>query len=196
MSSEVRERILDTASRLFYAEGIRAVGIDRIVAESGVAKMSLYNHFRSKDELVVAHLERRHERWKEWFHHALSKQTLQPGEHVLAFFDALGEWLQQNHFRGCPFINASLELVNPKHPARRVADRHRAYVRDFIADQLRADGIAPSGLLVDQLILLMDGAVTGSVMGGVDAARRAAQMAQTVIQAYRRLQEGDNPSPK
>ncbi|AEJ40472.1 TetR family transcriptional regulator [Sulfobacillus acidophilus TPY] len=196
MSSEVRERILDTASRLFYAEGIRAVGIDRIVAESGVAKMSLYNHFRSKDDLVVAHLERRHECWKEWFQAALSKRTIQPGEHVQALFDALGEWIWQNNARGCPFINATLELADPNHPAQSVADRHRAFVRDFIAEQLRADGIPPAQQLVDQLSLLMDGAIIGSVMGSVDATRRAAQMADEVIRAYRHDPQRNNPEPK
>lgn len=181
MSSAVRERILDTASRLFYQEGIRAVGIDRVVAESGVAKMSLYHHFGSKDDLVVEHLKRRHERWAQWFHEAIDQRLSDGRGHVEAFFDALGEWIDLQNHRGCPFINATLELVDHNDTARHVVDQHRAFVREFLSQQLEADGVSPTETLLSQLNLLIDGAIIGSVMGNVEAIPLAGAIADQIV---------------
>src|SRR5512146_2036779 len=96
-----RERILATAAELFYREGVRAVGVGRIADEAQVAKMSLYYHFRSKDDLVVAWLERRDTAWMGWLEGAVESA----GGGVLAVFDALREWFEQPDFRGCAFVN-------------------------------------------------------------------------------------------
>lgn len=197
MPSEVRERILDTASRLFYQEGFRAVGIDRVVAESGVAKMSLYHHFGSKDDLVVEHLKRRQDLWTQWFHEAM-EQRLEDGRgHVAAFFDALAEWINLQNQRGCPFINATLELVDYNHPARRVVDQHRAFVREFLSQQLEADGVRPTETLLSQLNLLIDGAIIGSVMGNGAAIRQAGAIAGQIVRHQCGLSRpvGDSVSP-
>lgn len=184
MASEVRERILDTASRLFYQEGIRAVGIDRVVTESGVAKMSLYHHFGSKDELVVEHLKRRHDRWIEWFQDAVKEPLGGDCGHVESFFDALCQWIELQNQRGCPFINAALELADRNHAARRVVDQHRTFVREFLSEQLRADGVNPAETLLSQLNLLIDGAIIGSVMGNVEAIRQASAVAAQVVRHW------------
>src|SRR5690242_13103389 len=106
-----RDRILDTAYDLFSRHGIRAVGVDRIIAESGVAKMSLYRHFPSKDDLVIAFLDTRHERWAEaWLATELERRTDTPTGRLLAMFDLLGEWFAREDFEGCSFVKVMLEF--------------------------------------------------------------------------------------
>jgi AcrR family transcriptional regulator len=105
-----RERILDTAYELFSHNGIRAVGIDRIVAESGVAKMSLYHHFPSKDDLVLAFLELRMERWtRGWLEAEIERRAETPRERLLAVFDVFDEWFHESDFEGCSFILTLME---------------------------------------------------------------------------------------
>jgi AcrR family transcriptional regulator len=136
--ASVLERLLDTATRLFYAEGIRAVGIDRILAESGVAKSSMYVHFRTKEDLVVAYL-RAHSRWfREHLTGYLAERGLTDAEAVLAVFDFMGFGFSDPEFRGCAFVNAAVEY--PAHPGIRtaVAD-HRAWLADLFTELLPAD---------------------------------------------------------
>lgn len=121
-----RDRILETAARLFYQDGFRATGIDKIIAESGVAKMSLYRHFASKDELIAAFLDRRHEFWMRWFVEEVEARFAQRAElSVLA--EALGEWFAQEDFRGCAFINVLAEAGStgsPGHVQQAVSHKH------------------------------------------------------------------------
>ncbi|MGT2433728.1 TetR/AcrR family transcriptional regulator [Cupriavidus basilensis] len=118
-----RERILDTAARLFYQDGLRATGIDKIIAESGVAKMSLYRHFASKNELISAFLDRRHDNWMAWFEQDVEARfAATPGLEVIA--DALADWFTDGEFRGCAFINAVAE-AGPQARARRSSNRWR-----------------------------------------------------------------------
>ena len=192
MSSTVRDRILDTASQLFHREGFRAVGIDRIVAESDVAKMSLYKHFPSKDDLIVAYLERRHNRWVEWFQTAADRCHT-ANSHMEAFFAALSGWIDRQEGRGCPFINASLELTDPSHPARHVVAEHRAFVRQFVAEQLTADGRTPTAALLEAIGILVDGANVRSAMGIPDAAQTAARLAQQIVDQARPSESPTHP---
>src|SRR5262245_14474873 len=115
-TSEARRRILETADRLFYQDGIRAVGIDRIIAEAGVAKMSLYNHFPSKDDLILAVLKHREEGVLGFFRSAMERHAKRAKHPLRAFFAALKEWFELTGFRGCPFQNAAVELADPSHP--------------------------------------------------------------------------------
>ncbi|NQV24896.1 MAG: TetR/AcrR family transcriptional regulator, partial [Rhodopirellula sp.] len=112
--SGARERIVEAADRLFYAEGIRAVGIDRIIAEAGVAKMSLYNHFSSKDDLVLAVLQFRDEKITRYFESTIQKHVDDGSDRLNAFFSALKGWFESKGFRGCAFINAVVELADSK----------------------------------------------------------------------------------
>jgi len=124
-TSDARHRILDTADRLFYAEGVRAVGIDRIIAESGAAKMTLYSHFRSKDELILAVLQYREEQFTAWFARAMERHVEAGEGRLSALFAALKEWFETPTFRGCSFINASLELADPGHPGSAFVRQHK-----------------------------------------------------------------------
>src|ERR1700712_3065240 len=103
------ERVVATANRLFYEEGIRAVGVDRITAEADVSKATLYTHFRTKDDLVVNYLRDRSREWQDFVRGELPQRGATPDERILAIFDLLGEWFVAPGYRGCPFINAEAE---------------------------------------------------------------------------------------
>lgn len=163
-SSEARSRVLETADRLFYQEGIRAVGIDRIVAEAGVAKMTLYHHFPSKDELILATLRHREERVMEFFRSALARHGELGKDPIQSFFAAFEEWLSSGGFRGCAFQNAAVELADPDHPGARFAREHKlrfsALLRGLVAETLGKE--APE--LVPRIALLVEGAIVTAVV--------------------------------
>lgn len=154
----VRDRILDTATELFYQEGVRAVGVDLIVERSGVAKTSLYRHFRTKDDLVAAMLERDDAQyWKRW--DRVAAEIKDDAEQEL---EAEVEWIARDiaepSYRGCPFINVATEFPSPDHPARAVAVRHKCELRRRILALLKRIGALRPAELTDQLVLVIDGA--------------------------------------
>jgi AcrR family transcriptional regulator len=127
-----RERILLTAHDLFYREGIRATGIDRVIAESGVTKVTFYRHFPSKNHLILEFLEYRHQRWMAWFTNALTRH----GDEINALVPALAEWFRGQNFRGCAFINSVGELGGTLPEVVDIAFRHKQDVADVIASLL------------------------------------------------------------
>ena len=127
----MRERILDAAFGLFYQGGIHATGIDRVIEVSGVAKMTLYKYFPSKQDLVLAVLERRDLEWMAWFEQRVTTLAGAPNHRLLVLFDALSEWFHEESFSGCAFINACAEFAAPEHPAHQLAARHVNAVRDY-----------------------------------------------------------------
>lgn len=173
-----RERILDAASTAFYRRGIGAVGVDAVVAEAGVAKATLYHHFRSKDELVVAFLRRRDERWRDWLRAAVERLAPDAGGRPLAVFDALGEWFASDDFRGCAFINAAAEIADPAHPARTAVEDHKRLLGDYLAEILREAGAADPATDAGALLLLVEGAIVSALIerdaASAARARRAA----------------------
>lgn len=189
----VKDRILATASELFYAEGVQNVGIDRIIAESGVAKMSLYNHFKSKDALIAAWLQQQDQSWRTWFEAAVERLATQPEERVLAIFDALGECFSQPDFRGCAFLNSAVELVNPEHPGYQVSLDHQQAIFEYILSVVEAANLPNPEKLTQQLIILMEGATVVAMMQrNSKAAETAKQAAATLIAAsqYSNCQDG------
>lgn len=182
-----RDDLIEAALRLFYTHGFHATGIDRILAESGVAKMTLYKHFRSKDELVLAALRRRDEQFRNWLMSAIEKATPNPRDRLLALFDALDDWfngraLSTLGFRGCAFIKAASEYDNPDHPVRRACAEHKRLIVDYLRNLAVAAGAADPDELAEQLALLKEGAiVTSQVRSMPDAAREAKDIARTLI---------------
>lgn len=175
--SAARERVLKTASRLFHREGIRAVGVDRIAAEADVGKMTLYRHFATKDELVVAVLEGRDGPARAALEAAMEHAGDDPRARLLAPFAMLEPWFASRGFRGCPFMNASLELrepTHPPHPARAVARRHKAATRDVLAVAAGAADLADAEALADQLAVVFDGAIAQAQMRDPAVVARAA----------------------
>jgi AcrR family transcriptional regulator len=168
-------RILDTVDRLFYGQGIRAVGVDTIAEKVGISKRTLYNHYPSKDELITAYLARRIQLG------GYSDQP--PAEQILGEFDRLERSFAKSGFRGCAFVNAVAELKQPKHAANKIAlafkEQRRMWFRELLS---RLDVADPDGLSM-QLLLLVDGAIAGALVRGDPKVARAAQKAAAVLLA-------------
>lgn len=162
------ERILDTAGRLFYTRGFQAVGVDLIVAESGVAKMTLYRHFPSKDDLIVAYLERSDVLFWRWLKGEVAG-TADPREKLLGAFEALEALAVRPSCVGCPFQATAAEFPDPASAAHRVALTHKEKVRAWFRELAEAAGLAKPAELADQLLLLMDGAWVAARMFGPDS---------------------------
>jgi AcrR family transcriptional regulator len=151
-----RDRLLDTADRLFYADGVHAVGIDRVLEQSGVAKGSLYYNFGGKDDLVRTYLQNRHAKWAARIDAALASAAT-PAEAVLAVFDALGDLFAEPGFRGCAFINAAAEA--PAGSVEELAAKDfRVWLHELFGTLLAEAGYRDAGKLTAQLVLLYDGA--------------------------------------
>jgi AcrR family transcriptional regulator len=159
---DVRRRILDTACELFYRRGVRAVGVDLVVAEAGVAKTSLYRHFRTKDELITAFLAREDEDfWATWDRAAEGHADDAAGE-LAAHLDWIGERIGRPHYRGCPQLNVAAEFPDSDHPARRVAAAHKRELRRRLEGIAARLGARRPDELGGQLSLLVNGAFVSS----------------------------------
>jgi AcrR family transcriptional regulator len=177
-TSEARQRILETADRLFYEEGVRAVGIDRIIAEADVAKMTLYAHFPSKDDLILAVLRHREASVLAFFGSAIERHNRKARNSLRAFFAALKEWFETPGFRGCAFQNAAVELADPKHPAAEFVRGHKQRFGEFLRG-LVVEAVGKSAAKVAPAVaLLVEGAIVTAVIQGspdpADVAREAA----------------------
>ncbi len=182
-ASTARERILATAERLFYRDGFRAVGVDTIIAQSGVAKMTLYRHFPSKDDLIAAYLERSNERFWAWFDPLVAGRE-DPREALEAVFDGVAELAVSPHCLGCTFVGAAAEFPEPDHPGHRVATAHKRALLARLHALARAAGARNPRALAEELLLLMDGAWSAArVFGPANHAGQAAQAARALIAA-------------
>lgn len=165
----MKERILETADRLFYAQGIRAVGVDTIAAEIGISKRTLYNHFPSKDALIVAYLRRRNLQ--------TPASDREPADLILRSFDRLERSFGMQTFRGCPFVNAVAELGEGEHEAKTVALEFKLGREAWFHEQLVRLGVRAPDLLATQLAILVDGAIATNLVRGDPAMARAAKAA-------------------
>ena len=171
-TSDVRQRILDTASTLFYERGVRAVGVDLVVDASGVAKTSLYRHFRTKDDLIVAFLEREDlEFWDLWDEVA-ARHAGDPVAELEAHMRWIGKRLARANYRGCPQINVAAEFAEADHPAREVAGQHMQALRKRLTVLARGLGAVRPNDLAAQLCLLVNGAFASATLLAPDEATR------------------------
>jgi AcrR family transcriptional regulator len=169
----MQERILDTAGRLFYGQGIRAVGVDTIAAETGISKRTLYNHFPSKDELILAYLSR---------HFLEPKASDRPLlEQILRYFDKLESWFATDTFRGCPFVNAVAELGDPTHPGTQMAVAYKERRRLWLRDALTQLNVEDPDTLATQVAILVEGAIIAALVRGDPGMARAAKAAARVL---------------
>jgi AcrR family transcriptional regulator len=169
----MQERILDTAGRLFYGQGIRAVGVDTIAAEIGISKRTLYNYFPSKDELIVAYLSR---------HFIQAKASDRPLlEQILRYFDWLERWFASDTFRGCPFVNAVAELGDPTHPGAKMAVAFKEQRRLWLRDALTRLNVADPDGLATQVAILVEGAIIAALIRGDPGMAGAAKAAARVL---------------
>jgi len=182
MGETGRERILETAYELFSRQGTRAVGVDTIIAGSGVAKMTLYRNFASKDQLILAFLERREERWtRAWLQASVEDRADAPAERLLAIFDVFGEWFARDDFEGCSFINVMLEVTDCEHPVRQASVRHLAAIRGFLAELAAAAGVRDVDNFARQWHILMKGSIVAAAEGDPEAAARAREIGRLLL---------------
>jgi AcrR family transcriptional regulator len=180
-----RERVLATAYELFSRHGTRAVGVDRIIAESGVAKMTLYRNFASKDELIMAFLERRDALWtRAWLQAEVERRAATPGGRLLAIFDTFGEWFAVEGFEGCSFINVMLELPEAGNPVREACVRHLAEIRRFLAGLAAAAGVADTETFARQWHILMKGCIVAAGEGDATAAAAARELGSLLLERH------------
>lgn len=182
MALSKREQLIETALVLFNRVGYHATGIDRILAESGVAKMTLYNHFKSKDELIVAALESRFAEIRQRLDFA--RANLAPRDAVLGAFDGLQQWLERDDFCGCPFLSAAAEFADREHPVHQQAAAQKRYFVAYFADALQRLGVAQPEVLARQLQFLFEGAVEmAHVLGPGRQAAEAKAAALVLVDA-------------
>jgi len=169
--SEAKQRLLEAADRLFYQDGIRSVGIDRVIAEAGVAKMTLYTHFPSKDDLILAVLQYREERVLEFFRSAMERHAARSKNKLRAFFAALQDWFESPGFRGCAFQNAAVELADPAHSATKFVRNHKQRFAEMLRELVEESIGKGAAKLGPAIALLVEGAImTAVVQGRPDAA--------------------------
>lgn len=177
----VREQILATACDLFYREGVHAVGVDTVIAQAGVAKSSLYRHFRTKDDLIAAYLQVEDDAfWQQW-DAAAGVGGDPPEERLAAVLAWIGRKIAAAGFRGCPQLNAAAEFPDPEHPARRVAGAHRTELRRRLAELVHQLDVAEPELVTDQLWLLVEGSFANyDLIAGRDPAALLADAAAAI----------------
>jgi AcrR family transcriptional regulator len=182
-ATSVRERLLFTAAGLFYREGIRAVGIDRIIAESGTAKASFYRHFKSKEDLVLAYLYLRHDMWMRWFSSRLQRACEQRGRSFERVAEVLGEWFVEPDFRGCAFINVLAEGV-PTGEVLSLVQSHKADLQDALL-ALARELSHPSPLAAaEEALMIVEGAILRAQM------THESSVVTTARRLFRRLEAG------
>jgi AcrR family transcriptional regulator len=181
-AKSARTRILEAAAYLFYREGIRAVGVDAVIAHSGVAKMSLYRNFASKDELVAAFLEYRNEIYWGWWDKVVARHPSDPRAQIRAIFEAVGKRTAHPDYRGCPFINTAVEFPDSGHPGRVVALANKHELRSRLRGLAEAAGAHDPAMLADQLLLVLEGTyVSGQTIGAEGVGQRAAAAAADAL---------------
>jgi AcrR family transcriptional regulator len=180
---KARDRVLQTAYALFCRYGVQAVGVDRIIAQAGVAKMTLYKHFRSKEDLVVSALDLREERWTHgWLEVGIDQRGGTPQARLLAVFDLLDAWFRRDDYEGCLFNNSLLEIHDPSSPIRVAAKEKRANVRTILCGLAEEAGAPDPTAFAHEWQLLMTGAMVAADAGDRQAAQRARRIGSLVLE--------------
>ena len=180
-----RERILEAAYELFSNAGVKGVGVDSVVARAGVAKMTLYRNFASKDQLALAFLEQREARWtKAWLQAEAEERGSTPVERLLAIFDVFGEWFRKPDFEGCAFVNVLLESVDDDNPVRAACVRHLENIREFLEEQAEAAGVDDPTGFAHQWHILMKGSIVAAGEGDREAAGRARELGVLLLESH------------
>ncbi|HQR50347.1 MAG TPA: TetR/AcrR family transcriptional regulator [Methylophilaceae bacterium] len=187
MAKDMRERILNTASWLFQSRGINATGVDAIVAEAGIAKMTLYKYFPAKEDLILESVRRHSREFTEWLTKRLERTAANPSEKLQQLFDGVEEWLANPQCNGLSFIKASAEFPQPENAVNRLSVELSHEFRDCITNIAREAGIRSAEALGLQLAMLIEGAVLSEQLTkSSDAIEHARQAARILIESSRR----------
>ena len=187
-----RDELIEAAMRVFYRNGFHNTGLDLILSESGISRMTLYNHFKSKDELIVAALRRRDEVFRNSMMKWVEEASTDPRERVLAVFDWHGRWFAEEGFSGCMFINATAEYGDSGSPMRRVSAEHKLEIVRYLRGLCEAMGATDPGELAERLNLVLEGSIVNAqVVARVDnnalttgeVIARARAMAEDLVSA-------------
>jgi len=180
-----RERVRRAAYELFSNHGLRAVGIDAIIAKAGTAKMTLYRNFPSKDDLILDFLRRREQLWtREWLEAESRRRGETPRQRLLAIFDVFSEWFSQPDFEGCAFLTTMIEINDPANPVHQAAIGHLANIRAYIAELASAAGVADTDAFARKWHILMKGSIMAAHEGDTAAASRAREIGELLLKEY------------
>jgi AcrR family transcriptional regulator len=177
-----RDRVLDAAYGLFSRSGVRAIGVDTITAHADVAKMTLYRNFASKNDLALAFLAQREERWtKGWVQAEVLRRADTPVLQLLTIFEIFTEWFGRDDFEGCAFITSLLEFDRHEEPVRQACVTHLANIRAFVADLAQAAGVIDAERFAAQWHILMKGSIVAAHEGDRDAAQKAREIGMLLL---------------
>src|SRR6201995_2596165 len=177
-----RERLSRAAYELFSREGVRAVGVDAVIARAGTAKMTLYRNFSSKDDLIIEFLPRREQLWtQDWLKAESQRRGETPREQLLAIFDVFSEWFGQPDFEGCAFLTTMIEVNDREHPIRQAAVGHLANIRGYIERLAAECGIRDVDSFARKWHILMKGSIMAAHEGDTAAAARAREMGELLL---------------
>lgn len=184
--TDTREKILATAEKLIYENGIHATGMDLLVKTSGVARKSIYRYFATKDDVAAAALNARDVRWMQWFRSECEKAET-PQARILGIFDVLGSWFESDGFRGCAFINTAGEVGDADDPIRQIAKLHKQKLLDYTLELTRQLQVNDPVKLARQLFVLIEGTITvARVMGDFTALDSAREIAKLLLEQEQR----------
>lgn len=182
MRPNKRDELVSKALKVFYRDGFHATGMDKLVVETGVSKTSMYKHFRTKEELILAALRLRDENFRDWFFKRIDEMGETPAEQILVSFDALKEWFEEDEFRGCMFIKAGAEFQDPDHPIHVQAAEHKQFLLDHFTSVAEKAGAQDPHKLACQIVLLQEGAIVSAVLlQHCDPARDAKDAAKKLL---------------
>jgi len=176
-----RDELVQKALRTFYRTGFHATGMDKLVDETGISKTSMYKHFRTKEELILAVLRLRDEQFRNWLYRRMEELADTPREQLIAMFDALEEWFAEAGYKGCMFIKASSEYQDASHPIHKQSADHKRLLEGHIVKLARQSGLANADVLARQLLLLKDGAIVTAHLGHSDNPAQDAKAAALVL---------------
>lgn len=179
MRPSKRDELVQKALEAFYRNGFHATGMDMLAKESGISKTSMYNHFRTKEDLILAVLRLRDEKFRNWLYRRMAELAPTPCEQLIAMFDALGEWFRAPEFKGCMFIKASSEFQDPIHPINKHCADHKQMIENHLTGLAGAAGLTQPKELVQKLMLLKEGAIVCAQLQHTDSPAKYAKEAAT-----------------
>lgn len=184
MRPSKRDELVQKALQVFYRNGFNATGMDMLVAETGISKTSMYKHFRTKEDLILAVLRLRDEQFRNWLYRRMEELGDTPRRQLVAMFDALGEWFGEPGFRGCMFIKASSEYQDSTHLIHRQSADHKRMLEIHVVNLARKAGLSDPDMVARQLLLLKEGAIVTAHLAHTDSpARDAKEAAIRIIDA-------------
>lgn len=186
MRPNKRDELVRKALTVFYANGFHATGMDKLVAETGISKTSMYKHFRTKEDIILATLQLRDTNFRDWLYQRVADLAVTPKGQLLAIFDALEEWFLRPEFRGCMFIKASAEFQELDHPIHVQSAEHKRLLTEHFTKVASAAELRNHQDFTRQLMILKEGAIIMAVMGhSKNPAKDAKAAAQALIDAQR-----------